>query len=110
MTPKFRQFRYFGDNSLQNNINKQQLIDGNVFTEEIKAISQLGVRALPGTKLYINNNNNPIIIGYIGVFELDLTGKSSITSLKIDEQSISAINNNLQGGYIIIDILGLGGD
>lgn len=110
MALKFRQFRYFGDDSLQNNISRQDLIDGSVFTEEIKTITQLGVRAIPGTKFYINNNSNPVIIGFLGVFELDFSNGGSVTKLSFDTSSVASINENLHGGYIIVDILGNGGD
>lgn len=108
--PKFRQFRYFGDNSSRNNIDTVGLTTGIPFTEEVQIITQLGIRALPGTKFYINNNSEPVIIGFLGVFELDFTGKGSITHLEFDPESVSAINENLHGGYIIVDILGDGGD
>ena len=49
-----------------------------------------------------------IIVGYLGIFELDFSQGGSITSLKFNENSVNEIDNNLQGGYIIIDLLGLG--
>lgn len=110
MAIKFKQFRYFGENSDQNNISKIELISGSKFTQEIRTITQLGVRALPGTKFYINNNENPVIIGFLGIFELDLTDGGAITNLSFDQKSINSINENLHGGYIIVDILGEGGD
>lgn len=110
MIPKFREFRYFGDNSSENNITRSELISGSIFTQNIPTITQLGVRAIPGTKFYINGNTNPVVIGFLGVLELDLSDGGSITSLKFDTQSINNINENINGGYIIIDILGLGGE
>ena len=108
--PKFRQFRYFGDNSNRNNIDILGLTTGTPFTEDIKIITQLGVRALPGTKFYINYNSEPVIVGFLGIFELDFTGKGAITHLSFDSDSVSAINENLHGGYIIVDIFGDGGE
>lgn len=108
MSKKFKQFRYYGDNSLKNNITAEELVDGSIFTSEITNITQLGVRAIPGTEFYINDNANPIIIGFLGIFELDFQ-EGSITSLKFNQSSINAINQNVNGGYIIVDILGNGG-
>lgn len=103
--PSFHQFRYFGENSSLNNVAAADLISGFAFNNYTPFV-QIGVRALPGTKLYFDGGEDPIIIGFTGIFELDLTNLSSINSLKVDTQSINAINSNLNGGYIVIDILG----
>lgn len=111
MASNFKQFRYYGDNSSQNNITKEQLINGEIFTNDIKIIQQLGIKATPGTKFYINNNSSPVIVGFLGVFEINLSGTGGfITHLSFDLNSVNAINENLQGGYIIINILGDGSD
>ena len=104
----FKQFRYFGEHSLQNNITKQDLLTGQRFENYYTPIVQLGIRALPGTKIYLNGSEDPIIVGYLGIFELDFSQGGSITSLRFNENSVNEIDNNLQGGYIIIDLLGLG--
>ena len=48
-------------------------------------ILQFGVQATPGTMIYLNNNeNNRIIIGANGVYELSLNNEfSMVNSLKI---------------------------
>lgn len=65
-------------------------IEGSIFTTD-GPIVQLGVQVINladsnsnsyQTKLRINNSND-IQIGYTGVFELDLTDISQISSLKI---------------------------
>ena len=73
---------------------------------------QLGIRALPGTKIYLNGSSTPIIIGFNGMFEIDFTkfGSGSITSLRVDEDSLTTINAN-DSAYLIIDFMFLkGGD
>lgn len=70
-------------------------------------ITQLGVQALPGTKIYINQGSSisdGIIIGNTGIFELDLDGQTEITSLTVDAGSLSIINNN-ENAYLIIDTI-----
>jgi hypothetical protein len=52
----------------------------------------------------LNNSNNPIIIGYTGIYELDLNGLSEITSIKIDMSSLNSINK-ITNGYLIVDII-----
>jgi hypothetical protein len=41
-------------------------VSGRIFQGRI--FSQLGIQAPPGTKFYINNGTNPVIIGYTGLF------------------------------------------
>ena len=67
-------------------------------------VIQLGIQSLPGTKFYLNNSNDPIIIGNTGIYELDLNGLSEITAISFDRASINAIATN-QNGYLIVDIL-----
>jgi len=69
----------------------------------------LGVRALPGTQFYINGGTNPVIVGFTGLFEIDLTDGGSITELKFDRKSIDAIELN-DSAYLVVDMLGIGGN
>jgi hypothetical protein len=59
---------------------------------------------LPGTKFYLNNSASPIIIGYTGIYELDLEGVAEITSISFDRDSLSAINN-INNAYLIVDAI-----
>ena len=68
---------------------------------------QVGIRALPGTKVYFNNNSNPVIVGFNGVFELDFSNSQAgavITSLRIDQNSLQLIEEN-DSAYLIIDMI-----
>lgn len=73
---------------------------------------QLGVRALPGTKFYLNGSTIPVIIGFNGVFEIDFTDKSGgfITSITFDSDSLDLIAAN-DSAYLVVDMMYLtGGD
>lgn len=83
------------------------LVTGTVF-DQYCPLSQLGVQAMPGTKLYINGNSNPIIVGFTGVLSLDLSMGGEITSLRFDQQSIKDINDNIQS-ILIVDMAYIGG-
>ena len=110
MKNDFNQIIYCNINSNQNTsgITRDGLITGEAFNNYMP-LSQLGIRALPGTKFYINGNSNPVIVGFIGLFEIDLTNGGSITELRFSEKSIQAIEAN-DSAYLIIDMLGMGGE
>ena len=107
MTKQVKQFRFYQTNSDKNypsnKINYRTLISGSLF-QDYMPISQLGIQSLPGTKFYLNNSNDPIIIGHTGIYELDLEGLAEITALSFDSKSIEAINGN-NNSFLIIDII-----
>lgn len=110
MNNEFHQIIYHSPNSTHNTpgVTADGLISGAVFSD-YGSISQLGVRALPGTKFYINGNTNPVLVGFIGLFEIDLTNGGSISELRFNEKSIRAIEAN-DSAYLIVDILTMGGE
>ena len=110
MVKSFHQVIYCHPQSNKNTfgITKENLINGSAFQQYLP-LSQLGVRALPGTQFYINGGVNPVIIGFTGLFEIDLTNGGSITELKFDEKSIEAIETN-DSAYLVVDMLGMGGN
>ena len=75
------------------------LVFGNAFP-----IIQLGVQALPGTKFYLNNALEPIIIGSTGIYELDLGGQTEITAINFDLESMKLIRDN-NNAFLIVDII-----
>lgn len=106
MAKQIKQFRYYNYKNSKNyptNISITNLASGSIFSKYMPVI-QLGIQSLPGTKFYLNNSNDPIIIGNTGIYELDLNGLSEITAIKFDTASINAIAIN-QNGYLIVDIL-----
>ena len=103
---KIRQFRYYNDSSEKNNppeLKMQDLVTGRAFDNYVP-ILQLGIQGLPGTKFYINGNNNSLVIGYTGIYELDSSLIYSIRRLSFDSDSINLIRNN-DNGYLLVDII-----
>lgn len=115
MAKQIKQFRYYND-GFYNETNNQpkKLPQGDLVTLEhfqngsvfqgYYPIVQLGIQSLPGTKFYLNDSIDPIMIGQTGVFELDLSNNTEITSLKFDIASLKLIKAN-SGAYLIIDII-----
>ena len=107
MAKQIQQIRYYGDKDIDKNypngVSYRTLASGSAFNKFIPAI-QLGIQALPGTKFYLNNAVNPIIVGYTGIYELDLNGLSEITSISFDGKSLQAIGNN-NNAYLIVDLI-----
>ena len=112
MSKTIKQYRFYGDGNQHNqpqNISKENMYEGDIFLsdssiQELGMITSLGVQGLPGTKIYINNNPSPIILGMMGVFELDLSNYSFIYKIKVDYESAKIIENT-EDGYLIIDTI-----
>ena len=111
MNYSFMQVVYNKDGSVHNNPSGLTRNGGvnsgiNYILRNYMPLFQVGIRALPGTKVYFNNNSNPVIIGFNGVFELDLSNSSGgvITSLSIDQNSLKEIEEN-DSAYLIIDMV-----
>ena len=111
MVQNFKQIIYHCPESDKNfplNLTPEQLIDGSIFLDYMP-LSQLGVRALPGTKFYVNGSSTPVIIGFTGMFDIDLTEGGFISDLKFDTTSIKAIQQN-DSAYLVVDMAYLGGN
>jgi len=63
---------------------------------------QLGIQSLPGTEIYINGSEEPVIVGLTGIYELDLKLDMKITSLRFSSSSMDNIKNN-NSAYLIVD-------
>lgn len=108
MAKQVKQFRFYdtqnsGGKNYPSNLSYRSLVSGSIFSNYLP-ITQLGIQSLPGTKFYLNNSNNPIIIGYTGIYELNLEGMGEITALSFDAKSLEAINGNANS-YLIVDII-----
>ena len=106
MAKRIQQFRYYAQghsNNQPQGISYQNLTSGSIFSNYLP-ITQLGIQALPGTKFYLNNSRDPIIIGSTGIYELDLQGQIEITALSFDNRSVNAIRNN-DNAYLIVDVI-----
>lgn len=102
-----KQFRFYSDSDSSKNqpigALKASFVSGAVF-ENYFPILQLGVQSLPGTKFYLNNAVDPIIIGRTGIYELDLDGETEISNMRFDVTSMNNISDNTNA-YLIVDII-----
>lgn len=104
---KFKQFRYYNDTSNKNfpvGLTKEQLETGECFDGLFPAV-EIGISALPGTKFYLNNGVEPVIVNFSGLFDLNFTGSGGIiTGLKFDIHGLNYISDN-DSAYLLIDIV-----
>lgn len=102
---RIKQFRYYSDTNTNNSpsVASGAWVQGSIFTDYFPVL-QLGVQSLPGTKFYLNNAAEPIIIGNTGIYELDLDGEAEITALQFSSESMAAIKANANA-YVIVDII-----
>lgn len=100
----FYQVRYSSEGAAINTNEKEDLTSGTAFNG-YGPIIQLGIQAPPGTKVYLNGNSFPVIIGHTGLFDLDLSNTDNyISSIAFDENSISSLIENNPSNYIIVDL------
>ncbi len=104
-----KQFRYYGSDSDKNYpgdvTSYAALAAGNIF-KSYNPVTQLGIQAEPGVKFYVNYGADPIMIGDTGIFELDLEGLGTISSIRFDRNDLEAVQ---EAGPILIDIIYEGG-
>ena len=119
MAYKVKQFRYYNDKSSEVSeskrnqpttlngtttlITSQHYVNGDVFGKNFP-VTQLGIQALPGTKFYLNEAVDPVIIGATGIYELDLTNGIQISKITFDPKSMEIIKNN-DNAFLIVDII-----
>lgn len=124
MAKRIKQYRYYNEatsdsSGLSRKVNQPQMVTGEdgsmIPTSYVHYVSgrvfgnafpvlQLGIQALPGTKFYLNNAVDPIIIGLTGVYELDLGGQTEITAIQMDASSMMTIRDNYNAS-LIIDVI-----
>lgn len=109
MNQTFSQIVFYsnGNNFNSPGVTMEKLISGQAF-EDFLPISQLGIQTIPGTKLFLNGNSNPVIVGFTGLLSIDLSMGGQINEIKFDETSIQNINDNLNA-ILIVDMAHLGG-
>lgn len=119
MAYKVKQFRYYNDKSSEVSeskrnqpttlngtttlITSQHYVNGDVFGKNFP-VTQLGIQALPGTKFYLNEAVDPVIIGATGIYELDLTNGIQISKISFAHDSMENIKNN-DNAFLIVDII-----
>lgn len=106
MAKKIDQVRYYSQTDRRNqpsDLKMNRLVSGSVFSGKYP-ITQLGIQSLPGIKFYLNNSTSPIILGYTGIYDLELDGITEITHLSFDAESMNLINAN-PDSYLIVDFI-----
>ena len=113
MANKIKQFRYYAENSELNQpqllsdgttpVSYTHFITGAVFGDCFP-VSQLGVQSLPGTKFFLNNSLDTIIIGTTGIYELELEDQTEITNIQFDSESMKLLEKN-DNAHLIVDII-----
>ena len=115
---KIKQLRYYNEPTVTYDNEGHQVVitqnapavNYNFYCNEVSfaqfaQIQQLGIQTLPGTKFYLNQSIDPIIIGGTGIFELDLRNTTAIlSSLRFDKNSMINIAKN-PNGFLIIDMV-----
>lgn len=108
MAKHIKQFRFYKEGDDRNYPDKLIMTPMNLQTGKVFAdympISQLSIQALPGTKFYLNNSYDPIVIGYTGIYEITINNLAEITSLKFDYESIQRINKNKET-VLLVDVV-----
>lgn len=102
-----RQFRYYGDGNPLNypsEVSYAALATGNIF-KNTPGITQLGIQSDPDLRFYVNNSVDPIYVGATGIYELDLEGLGTISSIRIDRDSLKAIDYDAKKNSLMIDII-----
>ena len=109
MAYRIMQFRFYGRDHVDNyprGIAPENLQNGSIF-RGYTPIVQLGVQfnKEQSIKFYINNSPVPILAHPYGLFELDLTDKTYIHSLKFDLFDKAGKLMVSEGSPLIIDIV-----
>lgn len=111
-----KQFRWYGSGDDRNyppDINKANLKSGSIFFRRNPGIiTMLGIQGSPGTTFYLNNTEQPTIIGSVGNYQLDLNGIGEITSIRFSGETLDAIEaakleNGVYGSteHLIVDAI-----
>ena len=110
MARQVKQFRYYGANDVRNypdEVSYAALLSGNIFQQYAPIIS-LGIQGSPDLKFYINQSSNPIMLGVTGIYELDIDGITTLSSIRIDKESLNNITAD-NANPLMIDIIYEGG-
>ena len=104
MSKRIEQARYYQQRDERNqpsNATMNKFISGSVFKYPI---TQLGIQSLPGVKFYLNHSTTPIVLGYTGIYDLELDGITEINHLAFAAESMNLINTNAQS-FLIVDYI-----
>lgn len=91
-----------GQVRLQIGANEEQFVSGDIL-QDFYPLKAIGIQTIPGAKIYINNNDNYVVIGSTGIYELENIGEN-IVSIKLDRETLNLIKGNLNT-FLIYDFL-----
>lgn len=110
MAKYVNQVRYYESGSSKNSpaaLPRNKMSNGTAFkySDHMSAgIVQLGIQTLPGVQFTINTAPTPVTVGSTGIYELNVDGLTTISSLTFTKASLDLIDNN-ESAYIIVDYI-----
>ena len=109
---QIKQFRYYHKDTTKNypstEVTEANIVSGNIFGGH-GDITHLGIQAIPGTIFYLNNSyDRPIVIGFTGIYELQLNNLGTIYAIKFDLKNLNELYTD-KTNSIFIDIVYEGG-
>lgn len=107
MAKQIKQYRYYGDKAPNNypvNLESKDLVTGSAFETRI---IDLKIQAYPGTKFYLNDADDWVMVGASGEYHLGLSGNYEIAFLRFDQQCLDTYfeDNGDRNAYLIVDIV-----
>lgn len=111
MAYMIKQIRYYGEGHKLNypkGLRADHLISGTAF-QPYMPIIQLGIQYKKDApiRFYLNGSKDPILSHPYGLYELDLTGRSQILSLKFEPEDLTVGNVN-EDSPLIVDLVYVG--
>lgn len=112
MAQRFKQLRFYNYNSnttdnyphvASDTDAKVKWCEGELFAPYLP-ITQLGIQAPPGTSFQVNGSDSYAIVGYTGLFEIDLSAGGEIVSLGFSPSSLDYIAGN-PNASLIVDLI-----
>lgn len=106
---RIMQFRFYSENSSDNYPATKKLANWttNLF-EDYGTVSHLGIQGEPGVVFYLNDGDNPIVLGNTGIYEINLEGIGRISSLRFDEEKLKEYYNEKLANAehrVLVDII-----
>lgn len=107
MAKRIKQYRYYANDSESNfpaGLNLEALATGSAFEGHI---IDLKIQSYPGTKFYLNDSTDWVMVGGSGEYHLGLNGNYEISFLRFDKEFLEKYfgqNGNLDA-YLIVDIV-----
>lgn len=106
MAKRIKQYRYYAETAenYPENLTIEDLATGSAFETQIV---DLKIQAYPGTKFYLNDADDWIMVGASGEYHLGLSGNYEIAFLRFDRQCLETYfgDDGDRNAYLIVDIV-----